>query len=720
MLDRVTGVVSSDSIERKDILNLIKTVYNTVVYVDLTADSHKVLYATSDEVERSLIKLESNSAWFEVCADIIMVYREDFDEFRKFCDVDRISSWLRKGEKYMCLQFRRLSGGQFRWSLMEIVAAENSSYDELAVYIYIRDVDEDYRRHIEEKNLFKMVESNELIKNTILLVEDDDISRTLLYGILAPSYKVITAGNGREALSVLERDGDAVSLIILDLYMPEMNGYEFISALKEHPTIKMIPIIVTTSHDTADEEIKCFREGVFDFISKPYSSDVIISRVNNAIKVNYNRNMLSVLRMDNVTGLYSREYFTQMAEQMLYRNPDIEYDVICSEIENFRAIKEQYGIKIGKAILQYVANQYRKYQCDGSIIGMVRPEMFAMIVPHGYNAYEQMKYSFKPENIDDKAMEFGIPKFVQKFGVYEKVDRSKPVLTMCDRAQIAMGTIKGHYGDNVAKYDSSMRDTLVKNQKILTNMEEAIRSKQFQVWFQPKHDLCSGKVVGAEALVRWIHPQYGYMSPGEFIPVFEANGFVTKVDHFVWEQTFEAISRWRKNNMPVVPISINMSRMDFIRREDTHKIITLAKQYNIDPKDVHLEVTETAYMDNPGSVLDGVNELKDYGFAIEMDDFGSGYSSLSVFGEMPVDVLKLDMLFIQQKQSDKGDKTIKYIIDLAKALDLKVIAEGVETVEQASRLQNMGCDYAQGFFYSRPIPMDEFEEYVLNAECCCV
>ena len=172
--------------------------------------------------------------------------------------------------------------------------------------------------------------------------------------------------------------------------------------------------------------------------------------------------------------------------------------------------------------------------------------------------------------------------------------------------------------------------------------------------------------------------------------------------------------------MPVVPISINMSRMDFIRREDTHKIITLAKQYNIDPKDVHLEVTETAYMDNPGSVLDGVNELKDYGFAIEMDDFGSGYSSLSVFGEMPVDVLKLDMLFIQQKQSDKGDKTIKYIIDLAKALDLKVIAEGVETVEQASRLQNMGCDYAQGFFYSRPIPMDEFEEYVLNAECCCV
>lgn len=284
---------------------------------------------------------------------------------------------------------------------------------------------------------------------------------------------------------------------------------------------------------------------------------------------------------------------------------------------------------------------------------------------------------------------------------------------MCDRAMLAVQSIKGKYGCYYAFYNNSLRDRLLRQQAIIDSMEFALGDGQFQVYFQPKYRIRDDHLAGAEALVRWMHPQWGMLSPAEFIPLFEKNGFITKLDQFVWEEVCRKLKAWEKRGYSGFHVSVNVSRADIYSVDITDLLISIVQKYELAPERLHLEITESAYTENSIQLIEVVSRLRELGFVLEMDDFGSGYSSLNMLNQMPIDVLKLDMKFIQSETAKPLEHGIlQFVTDLARRMHLSVVAEGVETREQLDRLLEVDCDYVQGYYFARPMPAEEFEQFL--------
>ena len=234
-----------------------------------------------------------------------------------------------------------------------------------------------------------------------------------------------------------------------------------------------------------------------------------------------------------------------------------------------------------------------------------------------------------------------------KWGIYRVTDRSVEVEQMCDRVLLAVDSIKGQYHKYFAVYNDILRDKLLREQAMADEMETALLEGQFDVYYQPKFSLTDGGLTGAEALVRWIHPEKGFISPGEFIPLFERNGFITRLDQFVWERTCLCLKQWKEKGYGGLPVSVNVSRADFYQTDLCDILMRLIRKYSLHPSDLHLEITESAYMENPVQILSIIHDLRNLGFILEMDDFGSGYSSLNMLNQMELDVIKLDMKFVR-------------------------------------------------------------------------
>ena len=284
-----------------------------------------------------------------------------------------------------------------------------------------------------------------------------------------------------------------------------------------------------------------------------------------------------------------------------------------------------------------------------------------------------------------------------------------------DRAKIAADTVRGSFSDFIAFYDNSLHEKEVYAERLLDEFPAAIEGKQFSVYFQPKYDIRPEQPVlsGAESLVRWIHPDLGVISPGIFIPLFESNGLIRKLDQYVWKETARQVSEWKKKYGRTVPVSVNVSRIDMLDPDLVETLCTLVQSNGLQFSDLHLEITESAYTEDAQQIISTVNTLRDKGFVIEMDDFGSGYSSLNMISNLPIDVLKLDMMFIRSVFRENGDlRILKVIIDIASILSVPMIAEGVETEEQLSELRKMGCDMVQGYYFSPPRPAGEFEKHI--------
>ena len=299
---------------------------------------------------------------------------------------------------------------------------------------------------------------------------------------------------------------------------------------------------------------------------------------------------------------------------------------------------------------------------------------------------------------------------VMKWGIYRVEDRDVPVEQMCDRALLAARSIKGQYKKFFAYYDNVLRSKLLREQQIVDSMERALADEQFEIYLQPKYKIEDGGMVGAEALVRWNHPEWGLQSPAVFVPLFERNGFITRLDQYVWDKACAVLRDWDERGLPSLPISVNVSRADIYNVDLIDILKELMQKYRLQPSSLHLEITESAYTENPQQIIDTVSRLREMGFIIEMDDFGSGYSSLHMLHQMPVDVLKLDMKFIQSEPATPVNQEImRFIVSLAHLMKLGVVAEGVETAEQLERLRKIGCECAQGYYFAEPMPVKAFE-----------
>lgn len=546
------------------------------------------------------------------------------------------------------------------------------------------------------------------LRKKILIVEDNEFNRALLVEILSSQYETLEAENGKVGLEILEREKEAVSLILLDIVMPVMNGYEFLDTLKANPAIASIPVIVTTQNEGENDEIAVLERGASDFVAKPYKAKVILRRVASIIHLRENATMLNLFQKDRTTGLLSKEYFCQQAEKILRSNPNKTYDIICSDVENFKLINDAFGMQGGNKVLKTMGGICQKSTDTlGGICSRFHADQFVSMIEHT-EGYSDELYEALTAETREKC---GISNIVIKWGIYQTGDRKISVEQMCDWALQGARSIKGQYGRYYAFYDDKLRSEMLRDQAILDCMEEALEQGQFQVKLQPKYKAAGGLFTDAEALVRWCHPEWGMQSPAVFIPLFERNGFITKLDQYVWEKVCQLMQQWDKEGLEPVNISINVSRADVYNVNLVDTLLDLVKRYNIAPKRLHLEITESVYTESPEDIIQNVTRLREKGFVVEMDDFGSGYSSLNMLNRMPMDILKLDMQFIRtEMEMPESRRTLRYIIGLAHWLNLSVVAEGVETKEQLEHLRNLGCDYIQGYYLAKPMDPADFEE----------
>ena len=542
---------------------------------------------------------------------------------------------------------------------------------------------------------------NSLIKKrSILIVEDNEINREIVCELLKDEYNILEAEDGLVGLEKLSEHYRDLSLVLLDVFMPRCNGFEFLERIQHDELLSSVPVIVMTGSDKVEDEVRCLELGAADFITKPFNPEIADRRIKSIIHLHESTSIRSDLEFDKLTGLYSKQAFIHYAKELLDVHSE-SATLIVSDIENFKIVNERYGTKVGDEVLQYFAHALEEAMPMG-ICGRIQSDQFACLCFAQFSAIKEM-------DLMDGAP---IANLSVKYGIYENVDRQVEISTLIDRAMMAVNKVKNQYGSTYAFYDDDIRSKLIRQQRIVDCMEEALEQEQFLVYYQPKHDTKTGKITGAEALIRWIHPEYGFMSPGDFIPIFEKNGFISKVDFYVWKKTCQNIQRWKEMGLPIVPVSVNASRKDFLNMDLPKALKEVSEEYDVEPRYLHTEVTESIYADNEDEILAAVKQLQAMGIQIEMDDFGSGYSNLNMLAYIPVDIMKLDMKFMGNLESEKNRLVVECCIELAHKLKLKTVAEGVETESQLNVLKELDCDYIQGYYFSKPLPQKDFEEYL--------
>ena len=546
-------------------------------------------------------------------------------------------------------------------------------------------------------------------RKKIMVVEDNRMNRMMLCGILtsASIYEVLEAQDGQAALNILKQYGEEISLILLDINMPVMDGYTFLSIVKADPLYASVPVIVTTQSDSESDEVTALSYGATDFVVKPYKPEVILHRMANIINLRETASIVNLLQYDRLTGLYTKEFFYQRVKTFLNQQPDQEYDIICSDIENFKLVNDIFGVPAGDQILRGIADMYVSMVGERGICGRLNSDTFVCLLEH-QTQYSQEWFREVSDRINELSSSRNV---VMKWGIYSGVDHGLSIEQMCDWALLAAQSIKGQYGRYFAYYDEQLRSRLLPEQAITDSMETALAKGQFKVYLQPKYRIRDTALAGAEALIRWNHPKLGIMSPGQFIPLFEQNGFITKLDQFVWDKACAMLRDWDQKGYPQLSISVNVSRADIYNAELADVLTNLVGKYGLASSRLHLEITESAYTENPKQIIDTVTLLREQGFVIEMDDFGSGYSSLNMLNDMPIDILKLDIKFIHNEMAKpKSQGILQFIINLARWMDLGVVAEGVETREYVDFLKEQKCDLVQGYYFGKPMPAEEFEK----------
>lgn len=434
----------------------------------------------------------------------------------------------------------------------------------------------------------------------------------------------------------------------------------------------------------------------------------------------YNRKSKRVLReiafTDSLTGLPTLTKFQRDTFQLLKSTQPKEYMLMSLDVDNFKYINDSFGYTKGNDILVILAEHFKAHKELYTLIGRGTADNFAFLL-HTKDFNDVCKRFDLLCEAGQKARSqlMGSYRLVFSAGVYLVEDLDADFSAQMDRANIARKSIKGGHIDTIAEYTALMDEQVQWKREITLSMEHALEKREFQVYLQPKYNLINEQMIGAEALVRWQHPQKGLLAPITFIPFFEKNGFIEKLDFYMFEQVCRLLHDWIEAGLEPVPISVNLSRCHLNNPYLSVQLLELTERYGITPSIIETELTESIVLDNSDAMIRTMRQLKEAGFGISIDDFGSGYSSLNLLTDLPADVLKIDKGFLDRaKDIGNGRKIIIKVIELAQSLDLHTVAEGVETMEQAQLLKEIGCEIAQGYYYARPMPVEEFEKRLLK------
>ncbi len=475
-------------------------------------------------------------------------------------------------------------------------------------------------------------------------------------------------------------------------------------AVSDTPQVEFTECILEKEGQTQ----KWYRVGFVAAVPKEVIHITITDLDKDAVDNCYKEHMTSY---DKLTGLLQKKAFVKEVENTILSNgmkvDAGEYALIYLDIIRFKAINDMFGMAEGDQLLKYIAGVISRTAKPGSVLCRLDSDRFLIFTHHVGNELDHFV-----EGLIDAVTQYKLPfKVTCNVGIYVTNEALLTVDAMIDRAVLAQSAIKGSYTSKYNYYTEAMRNDMLGEQEISGIMGKALEEEQFILYYQPQYNHSTGMLVGAEALVRWMHPEKGMISPGVFIPIFEKNGFITQLDLYVFEQVCRFVRSCMDKELPIVPVSSNFSRHDIFMPDFVEKLEEIRKKYNVPTKHLRIEITESVVVGGSQHANEIIRSLHRCGYIVEMDDFGSGYSSLNVLKDIELDIIKLDMMFLStDSDTKKGGTILSSMVRMAKWLGMPVIAEGVEHVEQADFLRSIGCDCIQGYLYSRPLPEDQYVE----------
>ena len=553
-------------------------------------------------------------------------------------------------------------------------------------------------------------------RKSVLIIISDDVKNTPDWESMEDSIEVVLANGVEVAKEYFQSGLKKTDAVLLCVNKDLDEAFSLVEYINKDVDWCGVPVLVYSDVYDAYTEQKFLTLGAWNYMVNICEMESVKLRLLNAIE----RSMAKPLERlryladyDVLTGIYNKNKFIESTRMLLDENPDEKMAFVRMDIDRFQLINAFYGTKAGDEVLKFVAESVKNYveKIDDATYGRMEADVFAICLKYA-DLKEGLDHVYAIRNHFKKyPLEFDI---VPAFGIYVLEDKSLPIEIMLDRAKLAAKTIKGQYLNNYAFYTDDIGLALEEEQQIVNEMANALDKEQFTVHFQPKYSVKSRQPVGAEALVRWEHPEMGMIAPGKFIPIFEKNGFITKLDYFVWNRVCFMLRGWLDEGEKPNPVSVNVSRVNLFNPNIVRIICDLVDSYEIPRELLQLELTESAYADATLAMKDKVQKLREEGFQVLMDDFGSGYSSLNVLKDIEVDVLKIDMRFFESSEVDgRGENIVASVVRMAKWLDIPTIAEGVEKEEQVEFLKNIGCEYVQGYYFAKPMPA-----YAYNSIAC--
>ena len=436
-------------------------------------------------------------------------------------------------------------------------------------------------------------------------------------------------------------------------------------------------------------------------------------------------------RHDTLTGLYNKNTFCNETEALINAYPELDFYLVRWDVDNFKVYNDLYTPEQGDVLLKNLAglSALPVYQAGRRTVesafgtGSNSPDG-ELLLRYGYLGNDHFVFCTVADRDRIKHLVEGLQQqvaatrdnfmLVARAGVYHVVNRNLSVAIMCDRALIALRSTKGNQLNTIGWYDEEMRSRIWEEQWLTSRMQDAMKQGRFEVWFQPIYNCAAHKFAMVEALARWRDPERGLIAPGLFVPVFEKNSSIIKVDTYIWERAMEWLHLWLAGGYPPLVLTINLSRVDVYYSQLRDILLDLSARYQIPRNLLSLEITESAYAENPARFIQVLQQLRQDGFLLAMDDFGSGYSSLTALKELPIHSLKLDLNFSTKQNSSAGGKILQSLVRMAKWLGLSLVAEGTETAEAALFLESLGCDYLQGFYFARPMPGAQLKDFLLK------
>ncbi|MBR4223186.1 MAG: EAL domain-containing protein [Oscillospiraceae bacterium] len=549
------------------------------------------------------------------------------------------------------------------------------------------------------------------VRHTVLVMEKDEMCLRVIIGVLSEEYTVKTVGGKDDIFAMLDADADDIALVIVDA--DSADGIEVVRVLKDEHGIQSLAM-------TSDPEkgVKAIEAGAMDFISKPLPAIPIIrTRVDRCAELTNSRSLIGATECDDNTALYNEDYFEHYVGMFDRHHPDVSMDAVIAVIGNLDLMRKHYGRKLADEVLHSAGRAVKRVLDSTGGYGCRSGDDLLIYMPHA-ESYNKL--------VDDISSQLEIdPSVAEKtricLGVYSDVDKSISTERRFSRARIAVQSVLKTYTDRIGVYNSDMHDEALFKEQILGEFLSSLKNDRFKIYYQPKFDIRGDKPVlySAEALVRWDHPQLGMLSPGRFIGLLEENGLITQLDRYVWSKAAAQIRRWKNEFGYSVPVSVNVSNIDMLLPLLKDIFKEILQKYQLSNDDIILEITQAAYdSDNANKIISAAQEMRGMGMGmrIEVGNVGAGFSSIGMLSRMPIDVLKIDMQFVHDSLGDNKDMSmIELIIDIADYLNVPVLAEGVETLDQYLLLKALGCDLVQGYYFSKPVPREEFDRFIKEA-----